>query len=193
MKAKHLIFMSLLSVTLLAVNSISLGSRAATQASSEQQADTPFATDVRRATAPFQDIEAAKAAGYALFHGCVNGPEQGAMGVHFVNGDLVGDAEVELQKPEALMYEVRNGRYQLLGVEYVVFAEGWNATHTTPPMLKGQLFSYTGSPNRYGIPAFYSLHAWAWKSNPAGVFADWNTKVSCAEYVGEDETHASNH
>jgi len=35
------------------------------------------------------------AAGYTLFHGCVNGPEQGAMGIHFVNGAPVGDGALD--------------------------------------------------------------------------------------------------
>jgi hypothetical protein len=38
------------------------------------------------------------------------------------------------------------------------------------------------SPYRYGIPAYYSLHVCAWRHNPAGVFGDWNPKVSCDGY-----------
>jgi hypothetical protein len=41
-----------------------------------------------------------------------------------------------------------------------------------------------GAPNRYGLPAFYELHVWAWKTNPSGMFADWNPRVSCEEFVG---------
>ena len=36
--------------------------------------------------------------------------------------------------------------------------------------------------NRYGIPAYYALHVWAWKANPHGVFMDWNPQVSCEEH-----------
>ncbi|MCL5999483.1 MAG: hypothetical protein M1546_25975 [Chloroflexi bacterium] len=196
MKIKPFFLISLAATSLLAASSISVAGHADTN---ESLPGTSFAAEVRRATAPYQDLAAAKAARYALFHGCVSGPEQGAMGVHFVNGDLVGDAELDLLKPEALIYELRNGRTQLVGVEYVVFAEAWNASNMTPPMLKGQLFTYTGSPNRYGIPAFYALHAWVWKSNPAGMFADWNSRVTCEEYTGEDltqtqgPTHTSYH
>jgi hypothetical protein len=49
----------------------------------------------------------------------------------------------------------------------------------------GQHFHYVGSPNRYGLPAFYELHVWAWRDNPNGTFADWNPKVSCADVEGE--------
>ena len=33
--------------------------------------------------------------------------------------------------------------------------------------------------NRFGLPAFYSLHAWIWKHNPAGMFEMWNPNVTC--------------
>ena len=154
---------------------------------------TTLIEEVRAATARFKDVAAAEAAGYGLFHGCVNGPEQGAMGVHFVNGDLVGDGAINATQPEALIYEWKNGRYQIVGVEYVVIADAWNAANATPPVLKGQLFTYTGSPNRYGIPAFYALHVWAWRDNPNGTFADWNSRVSCAQLSGEAAPHEAQH
>jgi hypothetical protein len=44
----------------------------------------------------------------------------------------------------------------------------------------GQQFNFTPAGNRYGLPAFYSLHAWIWKHNPSGTFAMWNPTVSCA-------------
>ena len=43
----------------------------------------------------------------------------------------------------------------------------------------GRQFNLTPSPNRFGIPAFYSLHAWAWKVNPEGDFFAWNPRVNC--------------
>ena len=90
---------------------------------------------VREVTAPFKNVTAAEAAGYGLFHGCVSGPQEGAMGLHYVNGDLVGDGELDAAKPEALMYESKSGRLQITGVEYIVIAEAWDANHDTPPML----------------------------------------------------------
>lgn len=152
----------------------------------------PLADKVRAATRAFRRVEAAEAAGYALFHGCVSGPG-GAMGVHFVNGDLVGDGEIDAARPEALMYEWRNGRFRLVGVEYVVLADAWNAAHSAPPVLDGQLFTLTGAPNRYGIPAFYALHVWAWRVNPGGVFQDFNPHVSCADYDGSPSAAHGTH
>ena len=66
---------------------------------------------------------AATAEGYALSGGCVTGPERGAMGVHFVNASLVGDGALDATRPEALVYEPREGRLELVAVEYLVIAE----------------------------------------------------------------------
>lgn len=149
-------------------------------------ADAPPAAslleEVRRSTKAFADVAAATAAGYAPFLGCVSGPQGGAMGIHYVNEQLVGDGKLDPQRPEALMYEPRNGKLELVGVEYIVIAAAWDAGSKTPPTLMGQVFHYTPSPNRYGIPAFYSLHVWAWKRNPHGAYVDWNPKVSCDQH-----------
>ncbi|MBP7148590.1 MAG: hypothetical protein KBD01_13700 [Acidobacteria bacterium] len=140
---------------------------------------------VRQATAEYRDLDVAMAAGYGMFHGCVSGPQDGAMGAHFVNGDLVGDGELDAARPEALLYEPRAGQLRLAGVEYVVLADAWNAAHDTPPMLMGQVFQYVGAPNRYRLPAFYELHVWAWKHNPSGTFSDWNPLVSCDDFTAD--------
>ena len=142
----------------------------------------PLAEEVRRATERYQDVTAATAAGYALFLGCVTGPQGGGMGIHYVNGDLVGDGKIDAARPEALMYEPKGSKLELVGVEYIVIASAWDAANKTPPTLMGQLFHYNTSPNRYGIPAYYALHVWAWKENPHGVFMDWNPRVSCEGY-----------
>jgi hypothetical protein len=141
--------------------------------------DASLVQVVRDATRSFQDVGNAVAAGYARFLGCVSGPQEGAMGVHYVNGALVQDGQLDANRPEALMYESRDGRLRLLGVEYIVMAEAWHATQTEPPTLGGQVFHYVGSPNRYALPAFYELHVWAWRDNPSGMFADWNARVTC--------------
>ena len=51
---------------------------------------TTLVEAVRQATAPFPDPAAAEAAGYVPMQGCVSGPQDGAMGLHYVNADLVG-------------------------------------------------------------------------------------------------------
>ncbi len=134
---------------------------------------------VRDATRQFVDVNAATAAGYEPFLGCVSGPDHGAMGVHYVNGDLVGDGEIDVSKPEALIYEPSGERMRLVGVEFVVFADAWLAAHSSAPVLEGQSFQYVASPNRYNLPAHFELHVWAWRDNPNGAFVDWNNRVSC--------------
>ena len=141
---------------------------------------------VREATRRYRDVELAMAEGYAQFLGCVSGPDEGAMGVHFAHGTLVGDDTVDAERPEVLVYEPRaNGGLRLVAVEYLVLAEAWDASHEAPPVLAGQTFHFTGSPNRYGLPAFYALHAWAWKHNPHGSFVNWNPDVSCENFAPE--------
>jgi len=132
---------------------------------------------VRDATRQFLDVRATTGE-YSPFLGCVSGPQEGARGLHYVNGALV-DGTLELEKPEALMYELRNGKMNLLGVEYIVIADAWDTNNPLPPALLGQAILYNTSPNRYGLPPFYALHVWAWRDNPHGAFVDWNPQVSC--------------
>jgi hypothetical protein len=72
-----------------------------------------------------------------------------------------------------------NGQLSLVAVEYVVIQQQWDATHDSPPELFGQHFMLTPDGNRFGLPAFYSLHAWIWQNNPTGTFSMWNPTVSC--------------
>jgi hypothetical protein len=146
----------------------------------------PAVAAARRATAKFQRVDVAISGKYDLLVdankiACIDLPGSGAMGIHFVNGDLVGDPAVIAGKPEALVYAPqKNGRIKLGALEYVVIKNAWDETHSSPPSLFGHTFNLTLSPNRYGLPAFYSLHAWVWKQNPLGMFAPYNPKVSCA-------------
>jgi hypothetical protein len=191
MKIKHFLFIGIAVLSLLAFTVVALagiGSSPGETGSAAKLVDT-----VRQATERFKSVDEAEAAGYGLFHGCVSGPEVGAMGIHMVNGDLVGDGALDPTRPEALLYEFKNGQMQLVGVEYVVIAEAWHANNEAPPVLMGQLLNYSGSPNRYGIPAFYELHVWAWNRNPNGTFADWNPRVSCSDYAAGEAPHAASH
>jgi hypothetical protein len=184
---KQLLLLGLAVLSLIGVTSAALAS------SGSLKPATTLPETVRQATAQYKDVEKAEDADYALLHGCVSGPQAGAMGIHYANGDLVGDGELDAAHPEALLYEPKDGKLQLVGVEYVVLADAWNAAHPAPPVLMGQLFNYVSTPNRYGLPAFYELHVWAWKSNPDGMFADWNPRVSCEEFVGGATTHEMGH
>jgi hypothetical protein len=141
--------------------------------------------DAVQATARFHDVGAAEAAGYAELRdaqgiACIELPGVGGMGVHFVKGALVDDAVFDPVTPEALVYGPRpNGKLKLVALEYIVFKAAWDAEHQGPPSLFGRAFDLTPAPNRFGIPAFYALHAWIWKPNPSGLLEPWNPRVEC--------------
>lgn len=144
---------------------------------------------VRHATAQFHRVEAALAAGYEL--GWVNGSEKriidkcvssggaaGAMGFHYFHPDLMADHAVDPLRPEALVYApAADGQLKLVAVEYVVLGPLSNPSNPV-----------TDTPTVFGMdmhvlnPAvgFYLHHAWIWKHNPSGMFADWNPEVSCS-------------
>lgn len=141
---------------------------------------SPLVDAVREATAPYHDVRVAEAQGYTLMFGCVSGPDSGAMGLHFVNPSLIGDDVVDTARPEIVIYEpLPNGGKRLVGADFLVFKDVWDATHSSPPQLMGQLFHLFEAPNRFGLPAFYTLHVWAWKENPTGTFVNWHSNLSC--------------
>jgi len=148
--------------------------------SAHTASNAKLVSTVRQNTRQFLDVNAATAAGYGPFLGCVSGPDHGAMGTHYVNGDLVGDGELDPTRPEALIYETVGRRLHLVGVEFIVDAKTWLTNHNnTPPALEGQVFNLVPSPNRFNLPDFFELHVWAWRDNPSGAFVDWNNRVTC--------------
>ena len=139
----------------------------------------------KAATGRFHDLAAAERAGYALFPDaqgirCIDNQPVGGMGVHYVNGSLVGDTVLDPERPEALVYAPNSdGQPKLAALEYIVFQRAWDAEHAKPPSLFGTTFNLTPDGNRFGIPAFYSLHAWVWAPNSSGLLQPWNPRVHC--------------
>jgi hypothetical protein len=140
---------------------------------------------LRSATVKYFDIEEATADGFgelkdAAGIACIDSDE-GGMGIHYVHGDRVADAHVSLRKPELVIYEPQpDGYMELVAVEYVVFRSAWRKEHPTGrPKLLGQRFELVEEGNRYGLPAFFELHVWAWRHNPNGMFEDFNPRVTC--------------
>ena len=133
---------------------------------------------VKGALAQFHRTEAAQAAGWNLVPGLDHcfASEAGDMGIHYINVGLLDTALDPLQ-PEALVYnQLPNGKLRLGAVEYIVPAGAWDAEgHGQPPSLLGQQFHLNPD---LGV---YVLHAWIFTHNPAGMFEDWNTRVSCLE------------
>jgi hypothetical protein len=154
------------------LSSLVIGSASAADSGRNSLAD-----HVRDANSRFKDVKVAVAEGYSPIP-CTSGIDGGAMGVHFVNGEYLKDEVPDIKRPQAVMYEpLPDGKMELVAVEYIA-SKG-------PASLEGQLFSFTGAPNRYGLGPFYELHVWAWKENPRGAFADMNPNVTCEHAHGK--------
>jgi hypothetical protein len=141
---------------------------------------------VRRVTARFHDLDAALDAGYELgwvngsgmriITGCVAHPTAGAMGYHYFNAELMDDLAVNVLEPEVLVYAPGlGGHLRLVAVEWVARGPNSNPPGVSEPPV------VLGMPMHILVPAvgFYIMHAWVWKPNPAGMFADWNPEVAC--------------
>jgi hypothetical protein len=150
---------------------------AVSHASAADRGSDPLVDQVRAANSRFKDVKIAVAEGYVPIP-CASGIDGGAMGVHYVNAEYLKDEVPDIKRPQAVMYEpLPNGKMALVAVEYITFKG--------PAALEGQLFSFTGSPNRYGLGPFYELHVRAWKANPRGAFADMNPNVTCEHAHGK--------
>lgn len=122
----------------------------------------------RQATAAYHDLGAATADGYAKLLPCFDLPGVGGMGQHYVKTALL-TGTVEAAKPQALVYEVDGDRLQLGAVEYIIPIAMWHSA--TPPSLYGKSFT------RLDSLGLWALHAWIWKPNPDGMFANYNPSV----------------
>jgi hypothetical protein len=159
----------------------------------EQADQSKLVQVVRNATQQYQNVANA-APDYAPVLGCVSGSDHGAMGIHYVNGSLLSgetllsDGQLDPTKPQALIYEPQpNGELKLVGAEFIILASA--LPPNAAPQVNGHLMLYIdgptssrpkATPNRYGLPALFELHVWAWRDNPQGNFVDWNDHVSCA-------------
>jgi hypothetical protein len=144
--------------------------------------------NAKDATDRFHNTDVARTAGYTATvadttgNVCIAEPGVGGMGVHLLNPNLL-DTTIDPGKPEALVYRPqKNGALRLAALEYIVFKQAWEdekGVNAAAPSLFGRPFLLTPAPNRFGIPSFYALHAWAWKKNPTGTFRPWNPRVRC--------------
>ena len=195
---RRMIRLAAAALAAVAISSLAIGS---TVAASDEHNDSTRAKlhEVREATEKFRSLARAEAKGYgqppapAPLHECISSLDNtGAMGFHFINGGLL-DGKLSMRHPEVLVYAPNeDGKLRLVALEYVIFQSDWYAHHAagTMPKLFGQMFMATGFPNRYAIPAFFSLHVWLYKHNPAGMFAPFNPNVSCTPETDESARSA---
>jgi len=128
-----------------------------------------FAT-LRRVTARYHDLDVAKNEGFVLLHECESRPGEGPVGVVYVNFARLLDGDINPELPDALIYEPGPNGLKLAGVEFAVLNTGQPA-----PQFLGATFQRE---DEFGV---YALHAWVWRNNPDGMFAQTNPKVSCEE------------
>ena len=136
---------------------------------------------LRRVTAPFHEFANAERAGWsAQITPCMTDPGgAGGMGFHYGKPDLI-DGSASVDAPELLLYEPEsNGRLRLVAVEYIIPYTA-HSRDASPPVLFGREFQRNDTFQLWG------LHAWVWKHNPSGMFANWNPRVTC-----EHTTHSS--
>lgn len=124
----------------------------------------------KAATAKYHNIDKAIADGFMSTFHCVEVPQLGAMGIHYINIPRILNPNVDPAEPEILLYVPdESGHLRLVGLEYVVPKFLANS----PPSLFGQEYEDDAVRNQW------SLHVWAWRNNPNGMFAPFNPKLSC--------------
>lgn len=139
--------------------------------------------EVRAATSQYRDPAAAEADGYVLVSECVDGrPEfNGAMGYHYLKFELLEDPAVDITEPELLVYyPTKHGELRLGAVEWMKIDDDQDLeTDDDRPVLFGEPFKGPMPGHDAEMPVHYDLHAWLYRSNPSGLFADWNPRVTC--------------
>ena len=103
---------------------------------------------------------------------CMENPPVGGMGFHFGHLENYLDGQAILTRPEVLVYEpTADGSLRLVAVEYIVPLFLWE--DGDPPRLFGRDFHLSPSGEDW------IMHVWLYKTNPRGMFEDWNPNVNC--------------
>ena len=118
----------------------------------------------RAATERYQDVNRAIADGYVDAKIVAQ-----SMGHHYLNAALLDD-RFDAERPEILVYAPDNGRMKLVAVEYAVPLDKASAA---PEGFAGSGDTWDRT-TKYGL---WTLHAWLWLDNAAGVFTAQNARV----------------
>lgn len=135
--------------------------------------------ELRRAIAPYEDVQRALADGFVPTELCVESPA-GGMGFHYVNPDRARQP-LDPSKPSILVYTPdKDGSLKLGAAEFFVpDADQDLTTDEDRPFLWGRPFDGPMPGHEPGMPAHYDLHVWTHVANPDGVLAAWNPRVRC--------------
>ena len=108
----------------------------------------PLVQIVRNATQQYQNV-ANLPQTYGPVLGCVSGSDHGAMGIHYVNGDLINGGtllsgeNLDPTRPQALIYEPQaNGELKLVAVK--VIACGGSVPFAAPPRVNASVTAFSG-------------------------------------------------
>jgi hypothetical protein len=142
-----------------------------TRARHEEQVQRLAAT-LRRVTARYHHIEVAKRDSFVLLHDCETRLNDEPVGTVYVNLSRLTDGVINPEKPDALIYEPSEKGLKLVGVEFAIPFTLW--TQPNPPQLLGTTFQRE---DEFGV---FALHAWVWRRNPNGMFAETNPRVTCS-------------
>lgn len=167
-----IIFAGFLTVVFFAAGSVSVSAHEGSDdADCRSKSCRQALVDAKQATARYHTIQNALDDGFFQASPCVSVPGLGAMGFHYINLGRIFNPLIKPEEPEVLLYlPDENGELRLVAVEYVVPI----GLAIEPPVLYGQTFHLDGAPLNQ-----YSLHVWAWRNNPSGIFAPFNPKLSC--------------
>ncbi len=191
----------------MALAAASAGALALASTPSSGGSKEPTLEQVRAATERFRDVKVALAEGYVRdpMNICdtadmMGRPAQlGAMGIHYFRPDLLGikgppsprvdgdGTHTDFRKPAILIYEPQpDGSLELVAVENLVFQKSWHAAgNTRPPSFHGVEYDTmqddpaTAVDEAHMFEPHYDRHVWLYRDNPAGMFAQFNPKVSC--------------
>jgi hypothetical protein len=169
----------------------------------------PTLDEVRAATEKYADVAVALADGYvrdpmdvcetSYYLGSLT--DEGTVGIHFFRPDLLGvtlgegesdrttrhDAtgtHTDFLRPSMLVYEPRpDSVLELVAIANMVSARAWEEEgHRDRPSFGEQPYDFHSDAGGTGFPAYYDLHVWLYRENPAGMFAPYNTAVTCEHH-----------
>jgi hypothetical protein len=177
----------------------------------------PALAEVRAATERFRDVKVALAEGYMRDPANMCDTAEmmgkpanlGAMGIHYFRPDMLGisappnprvsgtGTHTDFRKPAILIYEPQaDGSLELVAVENLVFAKAWKeAGHAAPPAYYGVTYDTmvddpaTSVDEAHNFEPHHDRHVWIYRTNPNGVFAQFNPEVTCKHHRGNDGAH----